>query len=48
MSILVLITIGSVTANYNHIEIDLMLSVPFEEFLDILETEVNISYEEDV
>ena len=48
MSILVLITIGSVTANYNHIEIDLMLSVPFEEFFDILETEVDISYEEDV
>lgn len=25
-----------------------MLSVPFEEFFDILETEVDISYEEDV
>lgn len=48
MCILILIAISSVTADQNHIKINLMLTVPFKEFFNILETKVNISYKENI
>ena len=47
MCIVILITISSIASNQNNIKINLVLTMPLEELLNILETQVNISDEED-